>query len=286
MGRQFEDRSAAYRLFEEERFDRKKLFGSAIASVPANTDEGDSLYAMTDDTIVRKRGRKVAGAAWKRDPLGPAFHTDFVWGQRYLQISATLQDFGGSGRARGIPIDFIHAPSAVKPRKNSPPEAWDEYRRRQKPHKLTSVGASGPAELREQVPGRRIVCAVDGGYTNQELFSQIPDNTVLIGRIRKYVRRNRSGVRPLSVWRVTLTCCRLHGQSTRNQHVFPHRFGIPGRQPEDARRRICFRCFVQKAGTLTWNRIKVGSCHRHVMQEPTFILFVPVIQPFAMPRNS
>jgi hypothetical protein len=185
VGRQFEDWSAAYRIFEEERFDRKKLFEPAIDGVLGNTDDRSPLRVMMDDTLIRKRGRKVAGAAWKRDPLGPAFHTNFVWGQRYPQISAALPDFETDGRVRGVPIDFIHAPSAVKPRKGSPEEVWAEYRDRQKLCKLTVIGSSRLAELREQVPERRIVCSVDGGYTNRELFGNIPENTVLIGRIRK-----------------------------------------------------------------------------------------------------
>jgi hypothetical protein len=185
MGRQFEDWSAAYRIFEEERFDRKTLFEPALDGVLDNTDASLPLYVMADDTLIRKRGRKVAGAAWKRDPLGPAFHTNFVWGQRYLQISAALPDLEIDGRVRGIPIDFIHAPSALKPRKGSPEDDWIEYRKQQKLCKLTAVASSRPAELRKQVRERKIVCSVDGGYTNRELFGNIPENTVLIGRIRK-----------------------------------------------------------------------------------------------------
>lgn len=64
-----------------------------------------------DDTLIRKRGRKVYGTGWKRDPLGPSFCSNFVWGQRFLQISAALPDQPIIGQARGIPIDLTHAPS-------------------------------------------------------------------------------------------------------------------------------------------------------------------------------
>ena len=140
---------------------------------------------MMDDTIVRKRGRKVSGTSWKRDPLGPAFHTNFVWGQRYLQISAALPDTEVEGRARGIPVDFHHAPAAVKPRKNADREVFEEYKAQQKVCKVSAVGARRLMELRKQVPDRKIICAVDGGFTNREVFQTIPENTVLIGRIRK-----------------------------------------------------------------------------------------------------
>jgi hypothetical protein len=108
-----------------------------------------------------------------------------VWGQRYLQISAALPDPEVERRARAIPVDFYHAPSPTKPRKNDPPEAWDEYKKRQKFCKISAVGARRLSELRDQVPDRKIVCSVDGAFTNKEVFQSIPDNTVLIGRIRK-----------------------------------------------------------------------------------------------------
>ena len=184
-GKQFQDWSATYRLFEMERFNQKELFAPVISNVLNNLDEQAPLFAMMDDTLIRKRGRKVAGTAWKRDPLGPPFHTNFVWGQRYLQMSVALPDLEVEGRSRGVPVDFYHAPSPTKPRKNDAPEIWNEYKEKQKICKISAVGATRLAELREQVPDRKIVCAVDGGFTNQEVFKSIPENTVLIGRIRK-----------------------------------------------------------------------------------------------------
>ena len=162
---------------------QKELFAPAIKGVLENLDAKAPLFAMMDDTLVRKRGRKISGAGWKRDPLGPAFHTNFVWGQRYLQISAVLPDFEVEGRARGIPVDFHHTPSPVKPRKNAAREDWDKYKAQQKICKISTVGATRLAELRGQIPDRKIVCSVDGGFTNQEVFQAIPENTVLICRV-------------------------------------------------------------------------------------------------------
>lgn len=184
-GKLFHDWSAAYRLFEKERIKQKELFAPVIKNVLENIEAQAPLFTMMDDTLIRKHGRKISGAGWKRDPLGPAFHTNFVWGQRYLQISAALPDFEIAGRARGIPLGFYHAPSPAKPRKNATPEVWKEYKDQQKICKISAVGASRLAELRGQVPDRKIVCAVDGGFTNQVVFQSIPENTVIIGRIRK-----------------------------------------------------------------------------------------------------
>lgn len=187
-GRQFEDWSAAYRLFEQKRIDRQTLFAPARESVLEHLSPDEPLVVMMDDTLVRKRGRKVHGTGWKRDPLGPHFCTNFVWGQRFLQLSAALPEADGQGRARGIPIDFIHAPSAVKPRKKASEETWEEYRRQQKLCRVSQKAAERLQSLREQVGGKRVVCAVDGGFTNRTMFRAPPEDTVLVGRIRKDAR--------------------------------------------------------------------------------------------------
>ena len=184
-GKQYQDWSSAYRIFQNNRFDRGMIFEPIIRSVAECLDNDAPFYAVLDDTIVRKRGRKVSGTAWKRDPLGPAFHNNFIWGQRYLQMSALLPDKNVSRRARGIPIDFIHAPTAKKPRKNAQQEEWDAYKAAQKPCKVTVLGSKRINELRSQVSNRKLICAVDGAFTNQEVFRNIPPNTALIGRIRK-----------------------------------------------------------------------------------------------------
>jgi histidinol-phosphatase (PHP family) len=74
----------------------------------------EPLVMVMDDTLIRKRGRKVYGASWKRDPLGPPFCTNLVWGQRFLQLSAALPDRQCAGRACTVPVSFTHAPTAKK----------------------------------------------------------------------------------------------------------------------------------------------------------------------------
>lgn len=182
---QFRDWSAAYRVFSGERMDKDALFAPARSAVVRLLDDDQPLTVVMDDTIVRKRGSKVHGAGWKRDSLGPHFCDNFVWAQRFLQMSAALPDAESPGRARGIPIDLVHAPSPSKPRKKDGEDAWKEYRLQQKVCRVTKVAAGSLSRLREAVPNRKIICSVDGGFTNQTFFRNIPDNTVLIGRIRK-----------------------------------------------------------------------------------------------------
>jgi len=186
---QFTDWSAAYRLFERQRFDSKALFAPVRQEVVSRLNPDEPLVVMMDDTLMRKRGRKVHGTGWKRDPLGPAFCKNFVWGQRFLQVSAALPDPSVMGHARGIPIDLVHAPSPAKPGKRASEEAQEQYRVQQQAMKVSSVGVTRLAELRKQLDqdnlGRRLIVSVDGGFTNRTVFRNLPDNTVAIGRIRK-----------------------------------------------------------------------------------------------------
>jgi len=192
-GQQFTDWSAAYRLFEHERFDIDALFDPIRSEVVRCLEPGEPLVAIMDDTLMRKRGRKVHGTGWRRDPLGPPFCSNFVWGQRFLQISAALPDSAVAGRARGIPIDLVHAPSPPRPGRRASEQQWSEYRERQKSMKISCVGAKRITELRARMDeqnhhDRRLIVAVDGGFTNRAVLRNLPHDTVAIGRIRKDAR--------------------------------------------------------------------------------------------------
>jgi hypothetical protein len=184
------DWSAAYRLFENERFNLDDLFTPSRRGVMAKLESQDPVIACMDDTLLRKRGRKVAGTSWKRDPLGPPFHTNFVWAQRFLQVSALLPESKSPCRARAIPVDFRHAPVPCKPRKTANEQDWKSYHEQQKIMKISTVGAQRIVHLRNSLnrdghDARSLIMSVDGSFTNQTVFRSIPDKTAVIGRIRK-----------------------------------------------------------------------------------------------------
>jgi hypothetical protein len=187
---QFHDWSAAYRIFQRQRFDCAALFGPIRREVVGRLEQEEPLTVMIDDTLIRKRGRKVYGAAWRKDPLGPAFNTNFVWGQRFLQISAALPDTAVAGQARAIPIEYTHAPSPAKPGKRATDQQLTDYRAMKKSMKLPSVAAQRLMELRARLDddrqrSRPVIVAVDGGFTNRTFLRTLPHDTVAIGRIRK-----------------------------------------------------------------------------------------------------
>ena len=178
------DWSADYRLYSRDRVDEAVLFGQARDALLGALADGEPLVAAIDDTIVRKTGKQIHGSGWKRDPLGPAFQTNLVRAQRYLQISAAfpLED-GGS---RMVPVDFHHAPTPPKPGKNATPQQLEEHREARKQQNLNRVALERIGRLRRDTPaGRRLVMCGDGSFTNKAVLRGLPEGCTYIGRTRK-----------------------------------------------------------------------------------------------------
>lgn len=189
-GRQFEDWSADYRFFSKQRFDPQALFGVIRRGVTEHLDPDDPLIVAMDDTISRKKGRKIPGASWRRDPMSPPFQANLVWGRRFIQISAILPPGRDDAPGRAVPIDFVHAPTVPRPKKTASPEEHAQYRRESRKCSLSQQGVKRIKHLKDQLAvdgeARRPLCvSVDGSYTNGTVLKNLPENTTLIGRIRR-----------------------------------------------------------------------------------------------------
>ncbi len=189
-GHQFIDWSSAYRLFSKQRIDVSSFFDVARASVLEEFSDQDMIVGHMDDTIIRKTGLKIPGVAWRRDPLGPRFQTNFIWGQRFLQISLALTDQPGCSQSRAIPVDFYHCPTAKRPRKKDDLQCWHDYKEQQKRLKLSKQGVERLGELRASLNNsgageKQLVVSVDGSYTNESVLKELPQGVTIIGRIRK-----------------------------------------------------------------------------------------------------
>ena len=183
-GDQHRDWSAHYRLYSRERVDENVLFGQVLESVLARLPAQAPLVAALDDTLVRKRGTHIHGVSWKRDPLGPAFQTNLVRGQRYLQFSAAWPL--ANGATRMVPIAFHHTPSAAKPPKGADQAALQSYREAQKQQCLNAQALNHMRGLRQQVPAQRhIIYNGDGSYTNATVLKGLPAGCTYLGRMRK-----------------------------------------------------------------------------------------------------
>ena len=189
-GKQFMDWSSAYRLFSQQRLITDALFNTVQTEALKELEEQPRIVSHMDDTIIKKTGRKIPGASWRRDPLGPAFQTNFIWGQRFLQISLALPDHRGCSQSRAIPVDFHHCPTAKKPGKKAGEQDFAYYREQQKQLKLSRQGCERLHQLRSSLDdqgaeNKQLVVSVDGSYTNKEVLKNLPQRTILIGRIRK-----------------------------------------------------------------------------------------------------
>jgi hypothetical protein len=180
------DWSAVYRLFERERVDTDELFRivreEALRALPANAP----AVAFIDDTLFKKNGRQVFGAGWKRDPLGPKFTTNLVWAQRFMQISLAYPE--AEGRCRGIPVSLMHCPVPKKPGRKATESELAQYLALRKENRLPKRAAETLLHFQSAIPGRRLIIAGDGGYTNSTVCRAVLPGNVFIGRIRKDAR--------------------------------------------------------------------------------------------------
>ncbi|WP_345025954.1 hypothetical protein [Ravibacter arvi] len=122
-------------------------------------------------------------------PAGPHFHSNFVWGQRFIGMSLSVFD-QRPGIARAIPVDFHHCPPVKKPSKYADQQELSTYKKLQAQTKMSVVGAERIQELREKLDtdgyeNRRLLISVDGSYTNQTVIKALPKQVTLIGRCRK-----------------------------------------------------------------------------------------------------
>ena len=188
-GQEFQDWSAPYRLFSCDRLPMAQIFAVVRRGVLAELPPQAPLCVAVDDSLLRKTGLRIPGVAWRRDPLGPRFQTNFVRAQRVLQLSASvpLSDHG----YRMVPIAFLHAPTPVKPSRKASPEEFQQYRRAARQARLPLLAALQIGALRQALdaePGgtqRQLQILVDGGYTNATVLKKLPPRTTLIGRLRK-----------------------------------------------------------------------------------------------------
>jgi hypothetical protein len=126
-GLEFQDWSADYRLFSQIRLPIAEIFSVIRRATLDQLPPHAPLCVALDDTLLRKIGIRIPGVAWRRDPLGPHFQTNFVRAQRVLQFSADIPLPEGDHRM--VPISFVHAPTPVKPSSKAPAEDHSAYRK-------------------------------------------------------------------------------------------------------------------------------------------------------------
>lgn len=190
IGKQFRDWTSSYRIFSKNRVDMKSVFQNIFMEAVQLCKREDYVVVHLDDTVIKKTGKKIPGTSWKRDPLGPPFHTNFIWAQRYMELSVSVSEQQTIGPARSIPIQFIHCPSAQKPKYNATAEQRQEYKEQLKQMNLNVYGNEAVKQVKTMMDecgmeNKKMILAVDGSYTNGTFIKNLPSNVAFIGRIRK-----------------------------------------------------------------------------------------------------
>jgi hypothetical protein len=188
-GWQFRDWTSSYRLFSKSRLPIAHLFAVVRRAVVSELPPHAPVCAVLDDTLLRRAGLRTPGVAWRRDPLGPHFQTNFLRAQRFLQTSLVLPSSDGDRRV--LPIAFRHPPTPSKPGKKATQAEQAKYRVAVRTARLGQRAVEQIRELRAALDAdpaaatRWLFVAFDGGYTNQTVLKRLPHHTTAIGRIRQ-----------------------------------------------------------------------------------------------------
>jgi hypothetical protein len=184
-GRQFVDWTADYRMYSKERINCEKVFEQIRKEVYARNGRKLLITAL-DDSLLHKTGKKIPGVKFARDPMGPPFQVNFIRGQRVIQMSAAIAE---GGQASMVPVVFSDASTPAKPKRNAGEEDWQKYIEECKTRRLSVYGVNCINKLRSQMEKDwSLWVAVDGSYTNSTVLKNIPNGTVLLGRIRSDAR--------------------------------------------------------------------------------------------------
>jgi hypothetical protein len=189
-GRQFQDWTADYRLFSRSPWTVSRLFDAVIDGAMAFLRPDRTPVIMPiDDTVCRKSSRKIPGVSTWRDPMSPKFHTNLIFGLRFVQASLIVHP-SEPGPARALPVRFQPAPLPPKPKKKATEDELTAYKKQRQQATLSKVGVSVIADMRHALNQRAstaqrpLLVPADGSYTNREVLTHLPDNTILLGRIR------------------------------------------------------------------------------------------------------
>jgi DDE superfamily endonuclease len=191
-GAQFRDWTSSYRLFSQSRLPAAALFSVVRQAVVEALSPHAPVCACLDDTLLRRSGFHTPGVAWRRDPLGPHFQTNFVRAQRFLQVSLALPAPEGSPRL--VPVAFQHVPTPRKPGKKARAAEQQTYRTQARAARLSQCAREQIEALRATLDAdpaaasRHLLVVFDGGYTNGTVLRHLPAQTTAIGRLRQDAR--------------------------------------------------------------------------------------------------
>jgi hypothetical protein len=196
LGWQDQDWTTNYRVFSRSPWEAKELFVPVMKEALEKwVPQQGPIPVALDDTGVRRTGKKIATASWQRDPMGPPFHLNLRWGQRFLQASLLLPLYRRDRESspRSVPVSFTECPVPKKPGKRAGQQAKEDYQQARKENNLSQRFVKLAVQLRTQFDelgyAERVLHLLgDGSYCNRTTFKAQLERSTLTCRARKDLR--------------------------------------------------------------------------------------------------
>ena len=190
LGQDQQDGSAAYKFSSRRRWDQEALFDALLPHMLAHCP-GRYLPIALDDTRLPKTGQRIPGTFWQRDPLGPPFHVNLLWGLRFLPFSLLVplhqqQD----ASARALPLRFSDVAPVQKPGKKASEQEQQRYRAAKKQQNLSRQALTRMAELRASVDAagardKTVLYVGDASFCHRTLYKAPRDRWERLCRCRR-----------------------------------------------------------------------------------------------------
>ena len=184
------DWSSDYKLYSRSPWQAQDLFAPILKDA-IKLCPGKFLPLGTDDTRLKKSGKKIQAAHWGRDPLSPPFHLNLHYGLRYLHTSVLLPLHDKEAvSARALPVWFEEVAPLAKPGKKATPAEQSAYRQAVKVENLSTRSVKMMRQLRESVDAaggseKILAFALDGSFCNRTIFGASLERSILVARTRK-----------------------------------------------------------------------------------------------------
>jgi DDE superfamily endonuclease len=194
LGHQHQDWSADYKLHSRSPWKAQDLF-QPILQQAAPLCRDNLLVIAMDDTHIRKTGRQIQSAFYQRDPLGPKFRFNLMWGLRFLHFALLVPLYRSPAEAppRSLPVRFLEVPALRKPGKKASAEELTAYQHAIREHNLSQSTVALLQELRQSADtlglhSHTILAVGDASFCNRTLFRQTLERIELLTRARRDCR--------------------------------------------------------------------------------------------------
>jgi hypothetical protein len=200
-----QDWSADYYLYSRAKWDSSLLFMPQIKE-SLSYFNGSDITVAGDSTAFHKTGKKIKTAFYQRDPMSPPFHSNLLYGIRFLQLSLTLPlyQFNLKTLVRAIPVSFEEAPIVKKPGRKASEETLEKYKEAKKKYNLSVQMTRAVKEFRATLDqlgmsNKNLIITFDGAFCNRYCLNS-PDleGTTTVVRCRKDIKLCFAAKRPKS----------------------------------------------------------------------------------------